>query len=236
MINIYKDIPGKFSPNDGTIDFYLRVRTYVNKDTYVLDLGAGKGDWFESRKKNKTLFNIQYLKPDIKKIIAADVDRVVLKNKSTHKNLIIKKKIPVKKNSFDLIICDWVFEHIENPEPFYNEINRVLKKGGIVCGRTPYKYSYLAIISNLLEGSKIKDFILKKAQPGRGRYFKSYYKMNTKKTISKIFWNYSNNSFIYTPDPSYFFNSKILFYLMKKIHFLLPRFFSGVLYSFLKKK
>ena len=97
MINIYKDIPGKFSPNDGTIDFYLRVRTYVNKDTYVLDLGAGNGDWFESRKKNKTLFNIQYLKPDIKKIIAADVDRVVLKNKSTRKNLIIKKNSYKKK-------------------------------------------------------------------------------------------------------------------------------------------
>ena len=41
---IYKNIPGGFSPHDGTIDFYLRIRAYVNKDTNVLDLGAGKGD------------------------------------------------------------------------------------------------------------------------------------------------------------------------------------------------
>ena len=236
MISIYKNIPGGFSPNDGTIDFYLRVRAYTNKNTTVLDLGAGIGDWFLDKKRNKTTRSIQYLKHDVKKIIGADVDKIVVKNKSTHKNVIIKKNIPYKKNSFDLIICDWVFEHIEYPKTFYNEINRVLKKGGILCARTPHKFCYLAIISNLLEGSKVKDFILKKAQPGRGRYFKSFYRLNTRNKINKIFLNYTNNSFIYTPDPSYFFNSKILFYLMNKIHFLLPKFFSGVLYSFLKKK
>ena len=236
MKDIYKNIPGGFSPHDGTIDFYLRIRAYVNKNTNVLDLGAGKGDWFLNKKGSKTTKSIQYLKPDVKKIVGADVDKIVLKNKSTHKNIIIKKKIPYKKNSFDLIICDWVFEHIEDPIAFYNEINRVLKKGGILCARTPYKYSYLAIISNLLDGSKFKSFILKKSQPGRTKYFKSFYRINTKNKINKIFLNYANNIFIYTPDPSYFFSSKIIFYVLKKIHFLLPSFFAGVLYAFLQKK
>ena len=29
--NPFNNLPGKFSTNDGTIDFYLRVRTFLNK-------------------------------------------------------------------------------------------------------------------------------------------------------------------------------------------------------------
>ena len=39
IFNIEK-LPGKFSPNDGTIDFYLRIRTLINKNKVVLDLGG----------------------------------------------------------------------------------------------------------------------------------------------------------------------------------------------------
>ena len=45
----YEKLPGKFSTNDGTIDFYLRVRTYLDKKKVVLDLGAGSGEWFKNK-------------------------------------------------------------------------------------------------------------------------------------------------------------------------------------------
>jgi ubiquinone/menaquinone biosynthesis C-methylase UbiE len=214
----------------------LRVRTLINKKKVVLDLGAGEGFWFKDKGNIKIRKSIQYLKKDVKKLYAVDIDRSVLKNKSSHKNLIMKKNfIPLKKNSIDIIICDWVFEHIENPTIFYAEINRVLKKGGVLCVRTPHKFSYVSIISDILEGSSFKDFLLKKTQPGKKEYFKSFYRLNTKNKINKIFKYYSKKIFIFTPDPAYYFNFKLFFIFFRLVHFIFPKFFSGILVCFLKK-
>ena len=98
MFEPFKNLPGKFSTNDGTIDFYLRVRTLINKKKIVLDLGAGEGIWFNDKSNIKIRKSIQYLKKDVKKLYAVDIDKSVLKNKSSHKNLLIKKDfIPLKK-------------------------------------------------------------------------------------------------------------------------------------------
>ena len=40
-------------------------------------------------------------------------------------------KIPYKKNTFDLVICTEVLEHLDNPKSAILEIKRVLKKGGV---------------------------------------------------------------------------------------------------------
>ena len=236
MYDPFINLPGKFSVNDGTIDFYLRIRTIINKKKIILDLGAGEGYWLKDKKNSKLRKSIQYLKKDVKKLYAADIDKAIFKNKSSHKNLLIKKNvIPLKNNSVDIIICDWVFEHIDNPTLFFTEINRVLKKNGYICARTPHKYNYFSLVSNILEGSNFKDFLLKKIQPGRKEYFKSFYKLNTKNKIDKIFKRYSKKIFIFTPDPAYYFNLKIFYYFFKIIHLIFPKFFSGILICFLKK-
>ena len=236
MFNPYSKLPGKFSVNDGTIDFYLRVRYLINKKKIILDLGAGAGDWFNNKDNNKIRKSIQFLKDDVKKFYAADIENSIFKNKTSHKNLLIKNNIiPLKSNSIDIIICDWVFEHIKNPNLFFKEINRVLKRGGTICSRTPHKYNYFSIISNILEGTISKEFLLKKSQPGRKKYFKSYYRMNTKKKINSLFKNYSKNIFIYNPDPAYYFNSKCFYFFFKFIHLIFPKFFSGILICFLRK-
>ncbi len=57
-----------------------------------------------------------------------------LKNKNYKSNIIIKKaflqKIPFKDNFFDIAVCTEVIEHAPNVEKGFEEINRVLKKGG----------------------------------------------------------------------------------------------------------
>ena len=167
MFKPNEKLPGKFSINDGTLDFYLRVRTIINKKKIVLDLGAGKGVWFQNKNNIELIQSIQYLKPHVKKLYGADMDPIILRNKSTDENLLIENNIiPLKNSSIDIIICDWVFEHIQYPKIFYKEINRVLKRNGTLCLRTPHKFSYMSLISNLLEGSIIKDWLLKKTQPG----------------------------------------------------------------------
>ena len=228
MFKPNEKLPGKFSINDGTLDFYLRVRTIINKKKIVLDLGAGKGVWFQNKNNIELIQSIQYLKPHVKKLYGADMDPIILRNKSTDENLLIKNNIiPLKNSSIDIIICDWVFEHIQYPKIFYKEINRVLKRNGTLCLRTPHKFSYMSLISNLLEGSIIKDWLLKKTQPGRKKYFRSFYKINTQHKINKVFKNYSNNTFIIKPDPGYYFNSKIVYILLQIVHNITPKFFSA---------
>ena len=236
MFKPFIDLPGSFSTNDGTIDFYLRIRTLVNKNKKVVDLGAGKGLWFNDKKNIKIRKSIQHLKKDAKYLYAIDIDQAVLKNKSSHKNLLMKQGIiPLKTHSIDIIICDWVFEHIENPSPFFKEVDRILKKGGTLCARTPHKFNFASIASQITEGSPLKEWLLNKAQPKRSKYFKSFYRLNTKKKIKKIFKNYKNNIFISIPDPAYYFGSRLIFNFFKIINFIFPRFFSGIVICFLKK-
>lgn len=230
-------LPGKFSQIDSTLDFYLRIKTFLNKKSVVLDLGAGIGDWYNNDKKNPVLKKIMCLKNDVSKYIAADIDKAVLKNKTSHNNILIKNnRIPLKNNSIDLIICDWVYEHIHDVKKFKSEIDRVLKKGGHVCARTPSRYSYIAFFSDILENTKLKSKILYLSQPSRKKFFKSYYNLNTKNKIYKIFKNYNNNIFFDKSEPAYFFGKKFIYYTLYIMHSLLPRIFTSNLIIFSKKK
>ena len=42
-----KEYFGDFFQNDGTIDFYLRIRTLINENSSILDYGAGRAKWYE---------------------------------------------------------------------------------------------------------------------------------------------------------------------------------------------
>ena len=82
----------------------------------------------------------------MKILYACDIDEAVLNNKSVDKALLLKDlKLDLPNNFFDLILADYVLEHVDNPESFKNEINRLLKPGGWFCARTPHKYNLVSI-------------------------------------------------------------------------------------------
>lgn len=59
------------------------------------------------------------------------------------------EKIPFGQNTFSTIICTEVIEHQPNPIPAIKELNRVLKKGGVLIGSTPaisfiWKFRFLS--------------------------------------------------------------------------------------------
>ena len=224
-----------YSPNDGTIEFYNRICSLINENSTVVDFGAGRGSWIndkcEYRLKTRTLKN------KVNKLIGIDIDEEVLQNKSTHQNFILKEKIPLPDNSVDLVICDWVLEHVENPSEFYYEINRILKPNGFFVARTPYKYSYLALIAKIVP-NKLHKLVVSYIQKEREKedVFPTYYRLNTKKKISKVFKNFENYSYFKTPDPAYYFNNRIFFFLFELLHKFAPKHFTSMLFVFLKKK
>ena len=59
------------------------------------------------------------------------------------------ERLPVQENSIDLIVCEMVFEHVENPERITRELFRCLKEGGKIIFFTPNLKAYPFLISKV---------------------------------------------------------------------------------------
>lgn len=93
----------------------------------ILDVGCGEGFTLERLRKQKIgerLEGIDYLKT------AIDI------GKKEHPKLILKHgtayALPYKDNTFDVVICSEVLEHLEHPEKALEELRRVTKKYAVL--------------------------------------------------------------------------------------------------------
>lgn len=213
--NPYENKIGGYSENDGTIDFYSRINCLINHDSEVLDFGAGRGYWAE----DNSFFRKQtrLLKGKVKRVYACDIDKAVYLNKNVDEILDMEdEKVIAPSQSMDLIVADFVLEHIENPNTFFKEIDRLLKPGGWFCARTPHAYNLISIFSKLIKNKSHSSF-LKYIQPFRNEIdiFPTYYRLNTLRELKKVFKKYKDKSFIYRTEPSYYFGKKSVFHLQK---------------------
>ena len=48
--------------------------------------------------------------------------------------------MPFQNNSFDIILCNHVLEHVEDDKKAIKEINRVMKKDGFSILQVPFYY------------------------------------------------------------------------------------------------
>lgn len=226
---------GGFGVNDATIDFYLRVNSLLQPGMTVLDFGAGRGAWSDSAPPMKA--DILQLKGKVATVIAADIDHAVLENPNCDEALLIEDgRVPLEDASVDLIISDFVLEHVASPEEFVAEIARLLKPKGWFCARTPHYWNYIAACSRLLP-DKLEGRVLGAVQPGRHSIdvFPKIYKMNREKTLSAIFPGWEDYTYIYRCEPSYYFGSKAIYGALDFAHRLLPKKMVGTLMIFKQK-
>lgn len=106
------------------------VLDYMKDCKHILDVGCGEG---------------RFISHNPKKIMGIDQNQQSLKIcKDKGFNVIYGKvtKLPFKDSSFDAVHCSHVIEHLlpEGAYKLLREMNRVLKKGGILCLRTPLLY------------------------------------------------------------------------------------------------
>ena len=227
---------GGFSDNDGTIDFYLRVNSLISKDQIVLDFGAGRASWFEEDK-CETKREIRMLKGKVKKVIACDLDKAVLENRASDEQHYMKEgNLDIEENSIDLIVSDYVLEHIEDPKEFVKQAEACLKSGGWFCARTPHKFSYVSIAASLIKNI-LHSKVLSRAQPDRKEIdiFPTRFRMNTMRDINNAFDGWNNKSFIFRSDPDYYFGSKVFYKLQSIVHRIMPKIISGNLFIFVQK-
>jgi len=227
---------GGFTPTDGTIEFYARIKALIRPEYRVLDLGAGRAEWFED---DNCAYrrDIRLLKGRVAEVIAVDVDDAVLKNRTSDRNLVIKDKIPLPDESVDVIIADYVLEHVVDPTAFADEVHRLLRPGGIFCARTPHKYNYVSIGARLFK-NKNHIRLLRRLQPSRKPedIFPTAYKLNTLRDIRAFFSQFDDQSYVIRSDPAYFGGSSTMFGLLECLHHFAPRWFSGNVLVFMRRR
>jgi len=162
----YHNVPGNFEDKYNTknpiakvlMNGFLRsFRDLLEMNVEVktiLEAGAGEG----------YLTKIVAEKYPSARIYAGDIEdemnRIAKKDLASYKNVMIQKEnvqdLSYKKETFDLVICCEVLEHVPEPEKALKSIHHVLKKGGNALLSVPHEPLWRVL--NMIRGKYIKDF------------------------------------------------------------------------------
>ena len=128
------DFVGMYDRFQRTIDKYARPTDVV------LDAGCGSGRVFAHR-----------LAGRVRRVVGVDVTNEPRDNSNIDDavkgNL---GSLPLRDESFDLIVMSHVAEHLTEPEAVFRELSRVLRPGGRLLLLTPNRWHYVAIAARLV--------------------------------------------------------------------------------------
>jgi len=85
--------------------------------------------------------------------------------------------------SFDLVICRYVLEHVEAPNEFLGNVHRVLKPGGLLIFLTPSRYYPAMIVSALLPHASHRRILARTKVSAENDVFPTFYRMNSKRAL-----------------------------------------------------
>ena len=116
------------------------VRGHVTSSSRVLDLGCGRGGV------------VELFWRDVKIAAGLDPDPSSLSEHRSHGMPVIRgvgERLPFVDESFDLIVCLWVLEHMREPATVFGEVRRVLRRGGHFVFLTPNMRNPLMIANRI---------------------------------------------------------------------------------------
>jgi SAM-dependent methyltransferase len=180
---------GGFSDNDGSILFYSRLNALVNEDSVVLDYGAGRG---VGKLTDPCMYRrrLRILRGRVRKLVGCDIDPVVTKNTFLDEAhlVVVGEPLPFEDGEFDVILSDYVFEHVADPLPVVMELGRVLRPGGWLLARTTNKYGYVGLATKLIPPA-LRRSVLRLLNPNAGGAdnFPVTLNMNTLSRIRHLF-------------------------------------------------
>ncbi|MEN8907665.1 MAG: class I SAM-dependent methyltransferase [Clostridiales bacterium] len=205
----------------GSYDLYRDIiRDFFKQDIHMLDIGCGHSDLLKDLYKNTK--NSYGLEPD---------------KKALEKNEFIKNKIvgtvekmPFEDNIFDIVLLEWVLEHLKYPKVAFNEIYRVLKPGGKVIFLTPNSWNYNVWIIRAIPNRAHSYFTKKFYQRHEGDTYPVRYKINSPKKVSNILRKIGFNkvNVILNGDPTYLSMNDLTFKISLMIEKVLDyKFFNS---------
>ena len=206
--NITKQREVKLMENK-RLEKYFKVLEKIDiKNSKILDAGCGSGN--ESKYRRSKIFkDCKIYGLDLNPFDNTYVDYPVCGD---------LYHIPFKDNSFDVVICEMVAEHIKKPKVMIKELNRVTKKHGKVIIFTPNKLHPIFFLANLLP-QKFVDWIkLYYYKLPERENFDVFYKFNDIKTIRRTVNGYFKINELYVYYPEEGFNSKFLLKIIWNIY------------------
>ena len=241
LVKMRPEFPaGGFTSDDGTLQFYTRVNSLLSAQMTVLDYGAGRGRQFDIPDAGY-LEALQKLQGRVAKVIGVDLHQGIHEHPYLDERHVISagQTVPVPPGTVDLIVADWVLEHLEDPRGFSEEVERLVRPGGWFCARTVNRWGYVGIGSRILPDwmhSWMVPILMPSARPHD--IFPTYYRLNSLRSLHRWFAaeKWASYSYLYSPTPRYFGTSRIIFQLTELYQRIVPYPLRTDLFVFLRRK
>ena len=231
---------GGFTRDDEAVAFYSRVNALLDPGMTVLDLGAGRGSRYDSGTA-PFVRDLCTLQGKVKRMIGIDLDPAVLEHPRLDEAHVIEPDAPypLDDGSIDLIVCEYVVEHVEDPAGFAREIDRILKPGGWFCALTPNKYGYVGL-GNTIVPEKVKSRLMRSIWPERPEddVFPTFYRLNTLGQFRQAFpaAQWEHHGYTSSVTPKYHGNRSTLFAAVSAFQAVAPAMFQTNLLVFSQKR
>lgn len=200
---IYQDMSPGYKPSGSIYEGLLKKHLFP--ETRVLDAGCGRGGVIELYAER------------VGEAVGLDTDLGSLQEHRCLKELVVGNlaAMPFPGGFFDVVLCSWVVEHLEEPNAVFQEMARVLNRGGHLLLLTPNGWSYTTLINRLLP-APLRRWLVRTVygRPSKD-IFPPFYRANTKGRLDAELKQAGlrNEEFYYIGDPSYIAFNDVFFKL-----------------------
>ena len=147
-------------------------------------------------------------------------------------------RLPFDDGEFDLVIADYVFEHVgDEVHQTVAELLRVTKDGGWIAARTPHKWGSTGLGARIIP-NRFHVALLRRLQPGRKAedVFPTRYRMNTRRRLRSLFAGHEVTAYGHSSEPAYFGRSRLGWSMASVLGRLTPQGLAPTLMIFVRKR
>jgi SAM-dependent methyltransferase len=229
---------GGFTALDGTVAFYTRVQALLEPGSVLVDFGCGRGAYGDDPLPYRR--ELRIFKGRAARVIGLDASPAGASNPFLDEfhPLQAGAPWPLPNDSADLLVCDNVLEHLPEPDAFFSQAWRVLRPGGVVCIRTPNRWNYIALISQLIPNRQHARVLSKaKASLREEDVFPTFYRCNSLPAMRSALQRHHFMSVVlgYEAEPSYLSFSALAYTLGVLHQKLAPEIFRAAIFAFGRK-
>ncbi|MGN6721731.1 MAG: methyltransferase domain-containing protein [Marmoricola sp.] len=230
---------GGFTRTDGFVEFYTRVNALLDKDSEVLDFGAGRGAWTDIPISDYAR-TLRAFHERVARVVGVDVDDAIHEHPALAHAQVIKpgEPLPFADESFDLVLADYVLEHVSEQDApgVADEVMRVLRPGGWFAARTPNKWGLIGLGARAVP-NHLHTRVLEKLQPGRKAedVFPVEYHMNTYRDLRRLFGAHELVVYGHASEPTYFGSSRSAWRAAQLLDRMTPPALAPTLMVFVRK-